>query len=413
MKSGSRIALRAAIALGGAALVVLPAIAQRQAVVPQTRLFSLTKEERAAILPLQAAVTANNYAAAAAALPAAQAAARSPDARYFVGQYQLRIGVGTSNIPMQAQAIEMMLASGVAPAADLPQLYDNQAAHAAGTGDLKKAESAYARLAELTPNDPETLAKLAEVKNDLGKIPESATLLDRAISLRRAAGQQVPEGWYKRALKIAYDARIAPQSLKLARELVTAYPSTQNWRDAGLVYRDLGGLDTEAKLDLYRLMRASRALHGERDYQEFANAFNAANLNGEAKSALDEGVAQRIVDPAKGAFKELVTTTSKRASTGKAALKGLDTKAMAAATGSAALSAGDAFLAQGDYAKAAQLYAAALQKGSVDPNLINSRLGVALAMGGRKAEAEAAFRAVAGARTDLAALWLAWLARGA
>ena len=46
------------------------------------------------------------------------------------------------------------------------------------------------------------------------------------------------------------------------------------------------------------------------------------------------------------------------------------------------------------------------------PNLVNSRLGAALALAGRRPEAEAALRAVTGPRADLAGFWLTWLARG-
>ena len=112
-----------------------------------------------------------------------------------------------------------------------------------------------------------------------------------------------------------------------------------------------------------------------------------------------------------GRFKALIATASKKAAAERGALKGLETKAMAAATGAAALSAGDAFLSYGDHAKAAELYRAAIQKGSVDPNVANTRLGMALGMAGQKVEAEAALRAVTGARADLASLWLLWLAQ--
>ena len=76
-----------------------------------------------------------------------------------------------------------------------------------------------------------------------------------------------------------------------------------------------------------------------------------------------------------------------------------------------ALSAGDAFLSYGEYDKAAALYRAAIQKGSVDANVANTRLGMALGLAGQKAEAETALRAVTGARADLASLWLLWLAQ--
>jgi hypothetical protein len=405
------------IALGGAViLAAAPATsfaAPKQPVVPQTRTFALSKAERAAILPLQTAVDANSFGLAAAALPAAQAAAQSPDARYFVAQYQLRIGLGTGSTQMQAAAIDAMIASGGAPAADLAQLYANQAALAAGTGDLRKAELAYTRLADATPGDSETMAKLAEVKNDLGKTAEAAALLGQAISLKEGAGQPAPEGWYKRALKIAFDTKIAPESLKVSQALVTAYPSQQNWRDAVLVHRELGGLDKEGLLDLFRLKRATNALAGERDYLEFATALTGAGLGLEAKSVMDEGVSRQMVDPAKPTFKEAIAAAAKRAVAEKAGIAAIQTKAMAAATGAPAIGAADSALGLADYAKAADLYRAALLKGSVDTSLANTRLGIALAMAGRKAEAETALHSVTGPRAALASLWLAWLARRA
>jgi hypothetical protein len=69
----------------------------------------------------------------------------------------------------------------------------------------------------------------------------------------------------------------------------------------------------------------------------------------------------------------------------------------------------EGYYGHGDYAKAADFYRLALQKGSVDANLANTRLGMSLAQAGRKAEAETAFRAVTGRRADLAGLWLLWL----
>ena len=78
-----------------------------------------------------------------------------------------------------------------------------------------------------------------------------------------------------------------------------------------------------------------------------------------------------------------------------------------------ARAAADNFYAYGQYAEAATLYALALQKGGEDPNLVNLRLGAALAMAGRRPEAEAALRLVTGPRADLAGFWLTWLSRRA
>jgi hypothetical protein len=66
-------------------------------------------------------------------------------------------------------------------------------------------------------------------------------------------------------------------------------------------------------------------------------------------------------------------------------------------------------LSFGDYAGAIELYGSAIQKGGADADAANMRLGIALALSGRRPEADAAFRSVSGPRSELASLWLAWL----
>ena len=119
--------------------------------------FNVTAEERAALVPVQTAIAARNWAAAQTALGAAVAAARTPDARYAVGRFQLEIGLGTNDVTMQAHGIDNLIASGRVPASDLPVLYRNQGVLANNAGDKAKAEAAFARVVELSPNDPEAL----------------------------------------------------------------------------------------------------------------------------------------------------------------------------------------------------------------------------------------------------------------
>lgn len=412
MKLVSRIALGIAMATG-ASIAAAPALAQaQQAQQAQAKQFSYSAEERAALAPVQAAIAAKDYATATAGLAAAQAAAKGADARYTVGRFQFDIGVATNNQQLQAQGIDAMLASGASPAIDLPALYQNQGALAAGLGDYKKAEAAFTRLVQVAPADAEALAKLAEVKSDLGKPAEAIALYDRAIEVRAATGQPAPESWHKRGLNIAYTAR-QPESIKLAQALVRAYPNKQNWRDALLIYRDLGQLDQAMALDLLRLMRSSNALAGERDYYQFASELQRGGLPGEVKGVMEEGVAARMIDPAKADAKALIDWARRESASDRPTLGAQETRAMAAATGTNAMKIADAYFGYGDYAKAAALYRAALQKGGVDANVVNTRLGMALAHGGQKAEAEAALRAVTGPRAQLASYWLLWLNQSA
>jgi hypothetical protein len=314
---------------------------------------------------------------------------------------------------MQSQAIDTMISSGVAEPSELPALLQNQAALVARAGEIKRTEAALTRLIEADPNNVPALVDLARIKFDLRKPFDAAPLMDRAIAVREAAGQKPPESWYIYGLRLAVDNKQAPQANRIGARLAAAYPSPENWRDVLMGYSDLAQPGQPSGLDVWRLMRAARALAGERDYMAYAQAANSAGLAAEARAVLDEGVSKRMVDPAKAGFKELIASAGKKAGADRAALGAKQSAAMAAATGAPALAAGDAYFGYGDYAAAATLYRAAIQKGGADLAAANVRLGAALALAGQRAEADAHLRSVAAPGADLAAYWLAWLRRPA
>lgn len=413
MKSVSRIALGVAFVIGGASAA--PALAKKDppapAAAPAQRQLKISKEERAALAPLQLAVTAKDWAKAASLLPAAEAAAQGPDAKYALGQFELAIGLGTSDEKMQARAIDTMIASGGAPADQLSALYRNQGSLALRASNMAGAEAAYGRLLELTPNDPDAMVNLAKIKSDARKPQEAVALIERAIAAKQAQGQVADISWYRYALKLAYDNRMKPESMRLSRLLIAAYPTKENWRDALLIYRDLNTLDKGTNIDLLRLMRTSKALNGERDWFELAEALDGSGLPGESAAVLQEGSSLRMVDLNKPVFRDLMRSANGRIAADKASLASVEAKARTAATGTAALNTGDAYFGYGNYAKAADLYRLSLSKGGVDPNVANTHLGMALALAGDRAGAEAAFRTVQGPRSDVAAFWLNWLSQ--
>jgi tetratricopeptide (TPR) repeat protein len=414
MNSAFRTALMAALLLGAAAITIQePASGQRNKGQPAQPRLKLDKAERTAVAPLQAAIAARNWAGASAALPAAQAGARTSIARYVVARLQLQLGLETQNVGMQSQAIDTMISSGVAEPSELPALLQNQAALVARGGDLRRTEAAYSRLVEADPNNVQALVDLARMKVDVRKPFDAPPLIERAIAIRETAGQRPPESWYTYGLRLAVDNKQAAQANRIGARLAAAYPTPENWRDVLMGYSDLAQPGQPSGLDVWRLMRAARALAGERDYMAYAQAANGAGLAAEAKAVLDEGVSKRMVDPAKAGFKELIASSGKKASADRGGLGAKQSAAMAAATGAAALSAGDAYFSYGDYTGAAALYRAAIQKGGADPAAASVRLGAALALAGQRAEAEMHLRSVTGPGADLAAYWLAWLRRPA
>ncbi|TMJ14575.1 MAG: hypothetical protein E6G94_09435 [Alphaproteobacteria bacterium] len=381
MGSVSRLALAALIGFGALSFVgVAPADAKKQ----EPTGPRLSKDERATIAALDAAITARNYPAAGQALTAARSVATGADAKWYLANLELKLGRETNNIAMQSSAINALLASGRVPESELSNLYYGRGSIAAASGQRDRAEADYAKALELS-NRPDV----------------------------RASGQPVPESWYRRALSIATVKKLSPQALKFSRDLVTAYPTAENWRDAILLYRDYATPDAGTTLDALRLMRMSHALAGERDYLEAAQSFSNAGLHGESRSLFEEAVAAKMVDPLKPTYKEAIAAASKGAPAAKARLASLRTAAASAPAGGPSLDAADQSLSFGDYAGAIELYRSALQKGGVDADTANTRLGIALALAGRKPEAETAFRAVTGARAQLATLWLVWLGQHA
>ena len=383
---------------------------QQQQPQAQVQGVQLSAAETAAVRPLFDAVQAQDWAAASAALPAAEAGVQSPQGRYFVARLKLDLATATQNVAMQGQAIDTMLASGAVPADVLPLLLGVQANLAVQANNIPAAEAPLMRLLELTPNDVDRVIQLAQVKVRLNKWAEALALYRRALQLTEAAGQAPSEELYRRTLGVAYEGRMAQPSIELAQILLRAYPTPVNWRDSLIIYRELGNVDEQLELDLRRLMRAAQALTSQQDYYSLAYMLSQGGLLGEAKAVLDEGISRGVLRADMPDVAAILRSINPRIREDQAGLPAFRTRALAGNSGREARITGDAFYSYGQYAEAAELYRAALQKGGEDANLINSRLGAALALAGQRAEAEAAFRAVTGPRAQLAAFWLVWLA---
>lgn len=417
----------AAILVAGALLIPATASAQPgAAAVPGT--LTLSPAEQAALLPLKQAVDARNWAAASAALPAARAAARSDDARYAVGRMELEIATGTNNQNGQTQAISALLETRGLPADERAELLRRYAGVAYEVGNLNLAEHSLNRVLQAVPNDPEALSMLAQLNRNRNRNAEAISFFQRALRAAEASGRRLPESRYRVALALAEQTGQRPLTVEFARHLVAAHPDPINWRDAIVAFRTTGTVDPAIGLDALRLQRAAGGLAGERDYLGYVRALagvsateanvqaivaglDRADAAGEAKAALDQGVAARMLDPQEGLTRGLIAAVNTAAGRERTQLTSQVAAARTGATATPARAAADGLLGSGRHAEAAELYRLALTRAGEDPNLVNSRLGMALALAGQRAEAEAALRSVTGPRAELAGLWLAWLAR--
>lgn len=373
-----------------------------------------------AVIPLlgeaQKLQQAGDYAGSIPKLDAAAAVPNvTPEDTYWINALRRNAAIQLKDNKMLVASIQAQIATGLVPQAELPSLYRNLGALALQQNDYATATQYFEKLLALNPNDTEVIVGLAELNQRQKQSAKAVALLGQAIQVDTAAGKKAPENIYRRRLAIAYDAKL-PDVQPAAMALVQAYPTAVNWRDALSILRDgPPKLDSDTNFDTLRLMQTVGALNGERDYFEYAETASNRGLPGEAKTAIDEGIAKGMLSPQKQFVKDLSGVVNPKIAADKASLAAGIKDAKASPNGKLAMVTGDALYGYGRYAEAADMYKTALQKGGVDANIANINLGIALAKSNDKAGAKAAFEAVKtpGPQQTLAQYWLIWLGQQA
>lgn len=356
---------------------------------------------------LQAAVDANSGTIPT-ELAAANAAAKTPEERYLVATLQLKAATASKNEAAMGQALEALLASGGAPATQLPVIQVNLGKIYYNQKSYDRAAAAFESALKVQPNNAEATTLLAQTRQMQGRSGDALVDLTKAIAQQKAAGEKPAESLYKRAVALAYESR-QPSTVPLAREWIAAYPSVDSWRDGLRVYRNIYRPDEPVLLDVLRLARVTGALSGEGDYHRYGYLAASGVTSGEALTVIQEGVAAKQIDSSKKLFADIIAEATRRAAGQRGRLPQLAKDAMAGPNARAALNAGDIAYSYGEFAQAADLYRAALGKTGADKDQLNLRLGMALSRAGDKAGATAALNSVAGIRSELAKYWLVWL----
>lgn len=360
---------------------------------------------RKAIVDLQTAVNANEFTKVPGLVAAAQSVAKTKEDRYIIGQLQVKAALAAKDNVMLSAAIDTVAASGYVDQAKVAELYMGLGTTFYNAKDFARAATAYERAASLNPRSPDPLINIAESRYGMGQKAEAVATFQRAIQATIAAGQKPREDLLKRTAGIAYEASL-PTAADLSRQWVAAYPSPGSWHDAVAIYRNLNKPDVEGTLVLFRLMQATNSLQGAADYSLFATAAaDQSNFN-EAKAVIDQGIAANQVDPANPLFRDLIAAMKTKPVATEA---DLNAALKMAPSAGAQIRIGDRFYGSGNYAKAAEVYRAALGKPGVDANVANLHLGMALARTGDKAGAAAALNAVSGPHAPLAKYWLLYL----
>ncbi len=405
--------LAAAVAAGTVTIALgsAPAIAQQQ----KQAAITVSEEFRVSATAAETAVKAQDWNGARTALVTASAIAKTDDERYFVAALGVPVAANLKDNKTLATYLDALIASPRTPAADLPRytflrgnIEFEAKNYAAALPLLQRAQQAGYQNENLP-------VMLASSHLNTKNLPAGIAALDQAIKAREASGQKAPEGWYELAVSRLYAANDRAGTAQWLQRQVTAYPTAVNWHKAIAVYRNGQGtsaLDKGQMIDLYRLQRTSNSMANLSDYIEYGDAANGTGLPWEAKAVVDHGRANGKI-PSGNAIANEILTQANNGIRSEGSLDASEKRARAAANGSPAASTGNAYLASGNYPKAIELLDLALEKGSVNADEVNTRIGIAHAMANQKDQARAAFAKVTGApRSEIAGFWRLWLDTG-
>lgn len=437
-------ATRAAMLLAGAAAIAVPGMApardkkQQQEEAKPTG-PQLSPEFRKVALPVQTGlqnirtlIQTRNFDAAGTALAplndqitAADAAAKTDDDRYFAQIFRLQF----EDFKLQTQArgdvaaYQKGEAALVAPmkalVANPKTAAEQKASFAVRLGQIAYDAKDYAGAVALFEQaraagstDPNLLLDLARAKSESGDIAGGVGVLQQAIDAEQAAGRKAPESWYLYARARMSNANDVKGTLDWTRKLIAAYPTAKNWSESLLwfAFTSPTKLDKRERIDVFRLMRAAKAINDQDVYLEFAEDLFDVGLPNEAKAVIDEGRAAGKV-PATGGRAAATYTESTGAIKNSGSVASLETKAKASPNGLTAAATGDGYLGEGNYAKAIELYKLALSKGGLTkPDEVLAHMAIAQAFSGDKAGAKASFAMMKSpVRIQIASFWTLWL----
>jgi tetratricopeptide (TPR) repeat protein len=402
------VSIAAAIACGHAGM----AVAAKDESLAEPRL-QLGKKFRNEISAAQTALAARDYATVKAALAVAKPLVQTADEQYVLDQYDLNVAQMTGDRVATAAALDRLIASGTAAnqltQADKARYYANQGEFLFQAGHYARAEKSLAAALAAGNRDPQMALFLAESQLRGGRTADAVRNIRLAIDSANAAGGKAPAEWYARGIEIASRARLTSEFVGLSSAWLAAYPDRETWYVVLAGYRQLGGLAADADRDLLRLTRtaASPAMFTLKDYLDHSQSVSPVSLT-EAVTLLREGIAAGKISQSENAtISKLLTKVDPKLAAEKKKLAGK----LPAATGYAAVSAqADALYGIREFAKAAELYRAALAQPGADAAQGNVRLAAALAQSGDKAGALAALNTVTGGSyAPIAAYWRTWI----
>ena len=389
------------------ALIASPALAKKKVPPVAGPPILMSDSFRASVQAAQNALRARDAAAAQSSISALMP---SNDFEAYVAA-GLRFELASQKLDPQAQRIALtdMFKTNSVPKTDAPRLRFAAAylSYKVGNYDDAIAQLDYAKT--LGYDGVDALMLRSDIALRRNKPKEARPFVQQAIAAQKAAGKEVPVAWLDKAISMAYQAGDWTEVGQLYRERLSRIDNKEEWRTALVNYQAAAEIEPQLQLDLYRLQAANGAMASERDYQAYAQAAEKAGYFSEAKTIIESGRSAGKLTTTHSSTSQILKAVTPKAPKEIAALPALAKKAAASSNGKDALAVADDYFSLAQYPQAAEQYRAALTKGGIDSNRVNTRLGVALARSGDLPGARAALAQVGGSWAAVAGFWSVWV----
>lgn len=420
MKRISTAALSAVLAAGMMGVAFAPAAVAKKKEEP-AKGPQVSPAVGAAIQKAKTAFGAKDMAAAEAAVVEVETNAKTDDEKYYgsflryalVSQKIADASAGTNGAfdptPMVAP-LDALIANPATPADMRPKFEYSRATIAYDQKNWALASQLFTAAQTHGSTEANLPLYLAKAKVQGGNAAGGMADLDALF----ASGKPQTDDFYRYAISQSNNAGLKAETLKWLQRWVTAYPDAKTWRNAlafyGFSAKPISKLDKRQQVDVFRLMRQTKALADQADYEEYAQRAIDIGLPDEAKMVIDEGKAIGKIPAVPSSVIKGLSTDAAAQIAAEGSFDSLEKKAAASPTGPLSAQTADAYLGRGNYAKSIALYRQAISKGGINADEVNMHLGVALALSGDKAGAKTAFAAVTGApRSEIAAFWITWI----
>lgn len=356
--------------------------------------------------PVNTAITANDFATADAGLPALRAAATTPYELFVYAQTEFRIATAQNNAARQLTALDAMVDSNGAPAADAPRVVVAAGQMAYNARDYAKAAQRFERAIALgsTADNLHILHLDSLLRSN--QLDQGLAAARQQIAAAQAAGRPAGEQVYSLTARALQEANRTPELLEMLGLRARAYPTAANMRSLGIIFLQNQPDNRGTTLDVMRTLTEANALDDRRYFVEYAAAAVEEGLPNEAIAVVNAARTSGRAPANDTTFNEILQSQNAKLAEDRSSLPGSARRAREVPEARLATLTGDAFMSYGQYPQALEMYALALTKNNADANLLNTRIGMARFRSGDIAGARQAFEAVQGPRATIAAMWL-------